>query len=1011
MQRRAVLALAVFLAGCPSASALNPSFDIDQYAHTAWTVRDGFFKGIIFSIAQTPDGYLWLGTEFGIVRFDGVYAVPFQLAGQLLRDTRRAFVLGATDGRLWIGGFNGLVSWKDGKLTSYPALAGWQIRPCLEDHEGTIWAAGFRNNTSKFCAIRGASIECHEEGGHSGYNLYEDSRGNLWAGELAELLRWKPGPPKLYRTPDPKLSVHAIIEDENGGLLLALRTGIMRFMDGKVSAYALPGGAPQVNPRVMMRDRNGGLWIGTSQGLLHVHHGRTDAFTHSDGLSGDNVMALFEDREGNVWAATTGGLDRFRDFTVPTISSRQGLSGDEVISILAASDGSFWMSTATGLNRWREGQNTIYRKRSAPVGSAPKGTTQEIAGMGLPDDFTESLFEDGHGRIWVSTLRGLAYFEHGRFVGVSGPFTEYFRSIAGDAAGNLWISQDESLFHLIGDKVVDKIPWTSLGHNSRADALVSDPLEGGVWLGFYDGGVAYFKDGHVRASYGVAEGLGKGRIAGLQFDRDGTLWAATEGGLSRLKNGRVTTLSTSNGLPCDTVHWALDDDDRSLWLYSACGLVRIKQAELQAWVKDPKRIIATTIFDSSSGVSNHSIVAGASPRVARSKDGKIWFTHTDGVSVLDPRNIPFNTIPPPVHIEQIIADRKNYDPSSNLRLPALSRDLQIDYTALSFVAPEKIQFRYKLEGRDRDWQNVGNRRQAFYSDLAPRKYRFRVIASNNSGVWNEAGDALDFYVYPAYYQTSWFKASCAIVFLALLWALYRYRLHQVAREFNVRLEERVGERTRVARDLHDTLLQSFQGLMLRLQVVDDLLPQGKAKAELELTLERADQAIAEGREAVYDLRSSTTVTNDLAQAIKSVASELANGASTTFRLVVEGPVRDLHPIVRDELYRIAREALRNAFTHAHARHIEAEITYADRLIRLRIRDDGQGIPPAILEQGREGHYGLPGMRERAKQIGAELSIWSGAGAGTEIDLTIASSIAYRTPPGRSRLHLFRRKAG
>jgi signal transduction histidine kinase len=247
--------------------------------------------------------------------------------------------------------------------------------------------------------------------------------------------------------------------------------------------------------------------------------------------------------------------------------------------------------------------------------------------------------------------------------------------------------------------------------------------------------------------------------------------------------------------------------------------------------------------------------------------------------------------------------------------------------------------------------------------------------------------------------------------LLLLWAAYRYRLHEIAHEFNVRLEERVSERTRIARDLHDTLLQSFQGLMLRLQVVDDLLPEGKAKEQLEQSLERADQAIAEGRRAVYDLRSSATVTNDLVEAVRTLGDELATPESAAFRLLVEGPPRDLHPIIRDELYRITHEALRNAFRHARARHIETEITYGDREFRLRIRDDGEGIPTALLLDGRPGHYGLPGMRERAHQIGTTLGIWSRSGAGTEIELSLAGSIAYGAPAGRPLFRLFRKKAG
>jgi signal transduction histidine kinase len=278
-------------------------------------------------------------------------------------------------------------------------------------------------------------------------------------------------------------------------------------------------------------------------------------------------------------------------------------------------------------------------------------------------------------------------------------------------------------------------------------------------------------------------------------------------------------------------------------------------------------------------------------------------------------------------------------------------------------------------------------------------------------MWNEAGASFDFSVAPAYYQTAWFRVSCVAAFLGLLWGLYRYRLNQIAREFNVRLEERVSERTRVARDLHDTLLQSFHGLMLRFQAVSRLLPDGKAKEQLEQTLERADQAIAEGRSAVYDLRSSTTETNELSEALNAVGNELSKEDAAEFGLVVEGEARDLHPIIRDELYRIAREALSNAFKHARARHIEAEIEYGERVFRLRIRDDGEGIPAEILEQGRPGHYGLHGIRERARQVGADLTIWSRAYSGTEIDLSLPGSVAYGRPPRQAGFQLFRKRVG
>jgi ligand-binding sensor domain-containing protein/signal transduction histidine kinase len=1003
MARWASTAAGILLACCNIASALNPSLDINQYAHTAWTARDGFFKGVVSSVAQTPDGYLWLGTEFGLLRFDGVRTFPWQPpAGQHLPGSFVRSLLSARDGRLWIGTAEGLASWKDRKLTDYPKLAGQVVSSLLEDREGTIWATGGgATPTGGLCAIRSGNTECYGENNSFGRpveSLYEDRRGNLWAGGTNGLWRWKPDPPKLYPMPGSGIThSESMIEGDNGALLIAMQRRVWQLVDGKAEAYPLPGAVPMSRPQVLLRDHDGGLWIGTGDhGLLHVHAGRTDLFAQSDGLSGNYVQSIFEDREGTIWLSTLDGLDRFRDFAVPAISTKQGLAGDNVLSVLAAADGSVWLGSYDGLNQWKDGHVVTYTKR----------------GNGLPDDVIMSLFQDSRGRIWVSTRRGFSYFEQGRFISLSGVPAGETHSITEDRAGNLWISQNQGLLHLLEGRVVEQIPWSRLGRKDPAVVLLPDPSQGGLWLGFFREGLAYFKEGQVRASYQGSDGLGEGTVSGLQLDQAGALWAATQGGLSRLKKGRITTLTSKNGLPCDVVHWVVEDDDHSFWLYTACGLVRIPRPEMEQWAKDPKRTIQTMVFDGSDGVRSHAnIVSTYSPRVAKAPDGKLWFVAGDGVSVIDPRHLPFNKLPSPVHVEQITADRRTYEASANLRLPPLVRDLEIDYTALSLVAPEKNRFRVKLEGRDRDWKDAGNERKAFYNDLPPRNYRFRVAASNNSGVWNEAGASFDFSVAPAYYQTSWFRAACAIAFLALLWGLYRYRLHQIARDYNMRLEERVSERTRLARDLHDTLLQSFQGMMLRLRAVDGLLPDGKAKEQLGQTILRADQAIAEGRNAVYDLRTSATTTNDLAEAMRALGDELTTPDSAAFRLLLEGPARDLHPIVRDELYRIAREALRNAFTHAQARHIEAEITYGERMLRLRIRDDGVGIPTEILEDGRPGHYGLPGMQERAQEIGGKLVIWSDAGSGTEIELSIAGSIAYGASGGLSLLRLFRKKAG
>ena len=572
------------------------------------------------------------------------------------------------------------------------------------------------------------------------------------------------------------------------------------------------------------------------------------------------------------------------------------------------------------------------------------------------------------------------------------------------------MSHQEGLFHLLGADLVERIPWAKLRRKEPATAVLHDARQGGLWLGFRDGGVAYFNDGEIRASYAAAEGLGEGMIRRFYLDASGSLWAATEGGLSRINDGRALTLTSRNGLPCNLVHWMMEDDVHSVWLYTACGLVRIGRSDLDAWASNPKHTIQAAVFDSSDGVINQRFPGGYSATVAKAADGKLWFLRRGGVSVLDPHRLAFNTLPPPVHIERVTADDKLYDATNGLRLPPRTRNVAIDYTALSFVAPEKVRFRYKLEGQNRNWHEVINDRQIQYTNLAPGPYRFRVLASNNSGVWNETGATLEFSIAPAFHQTRWFQAAMALSFVALLWVAYRLRVAQLARHFNRTLDVRVSERTRIARELHDTLLQSFHGLLLQFQTVAYLLPDRPAEAreQLDGAIAHAAKAITEGRDAVQGLRASTVERNDLAMAIRNVGGELASRASAqeppTFSVAVEGEPRDVHPIIRDEIYKIAAEALRNAFRHAKAARVEVEIRYDDEQFRLRVRDDGTGIDAKVLaNQGLEGHYGLRGMPERAALIGGKLAVWSEAGAGTEVELRVPAGKAFASAPRRSWL--------
>ncbi|MBV8055298.1 MAG: hypothetical protein JO071_08680, partial [Deltaproteobacteria bacterium] len=588
---------------------------------------------------------------------------------------------------------------------------------------------------------------------------------------------------------------------------------IRQIIHDTVSDYPLSTGPAQFTALNLLRDRNGALWIGTlGRGLLRVHNGKTSLFARSDGLSGDRVLSSFEDREGNIWVGTEDGLDCFREFAVPSISAKQGLSSPSIMAVLVGRDNSVWLSALDGLNRWNNGHLTIYRARSdrsrlgvspqfraaRPRGPLEQAVT-EIFDPELPDDEAGSLFEDDRGRIWVSTPEGLTRFERGRFSRLRDLPGGWVNTIIGDGNGGLWISyEDYGVLHVVNEKLVERIPWSKFGGNVVASTLIADSTRGGLWLGFFQGGVVYFRDGQVRASYGKSEGLGSGRVMGLQLHPDGSLWAATEGGLSCVRNRRVATLTSSNGLPCDTVHWAVEDDASSVWLYTSCGLLRVPRPELDAWAAEPTHRIQFTLFESSDGVTSHALLTGYTPRVSKSGNGQLWFAHIESVSMLDPHHLALNKLPPPVHIEQITADGKAYDTARELRLPARVRNVAIDYTALSLVAPEKIHFRYKLEGQDPDWIEVINDREVQYSNLPPRNYTFRVMACNNSGVWNKAGDTLEFSITPAYYQTNWFRAACIAIVLVIVWALYRRRLHQVAEGFNARLEERVNERTRIA---------------------------------------------------------------------------------------------------------------------------------------------------------------------------------------------------------------------
>jgi signal transduction histidine kinase/ligand-binding sensor domain-containing protein len=982
---------------------------ISQYVHRAWLIRDGFFNGAPLAITQTTDGYIWVGTFSGLFRFDGSRFEPWSSPdGKKLPSNMIMGLLAARDGSLWIGVQGGLAHFVDRQLFLYPDFHD-DVGSLLEDQSGNIWFTRSDSGgalRTPICQALSRRIRCLDQSDGltvqscCSYRMAQDAEGYLWAVTEGPLIRWKPGHsetyfPKEWTRAKGIEAATCIVGMPDGSVLVCVgRTGALgglqtlsmsRWKPVKVAGFD----GSRVQAVSAFRDNEGGIWLGTSQkGIYHIHGNDYEKFSSEDGLSGDSVNGFYQDRENGIWVATSGGMDYFHPGKITTFSKRQGLAADLVDAVTAGHDNAVWINSG-GLELLKNDHVNEIRADSGSPG------------------FT-AIFEDSFGRLWCGFENDLYRYDRGKFHRVhhkSGASTHFIVGITEDSAHDIWAEVSGGSHELIrihGLQVVEEYPEAVI---PSARALAAGP-NGVLWLGLRNGDLARFHDGHAEVF--PSPGGPKSYVYQVAVNPDGTVFATTTAGLVGWKNGASRLLSSKNGLPCDEVIGSALDNQGSLWLHMGCGLARIRKEEIDNWWHDDAVVVAPKVLDASDGVQSGGRT-NFNP-MARTPDGRLWISSRYALQVVDPGHVIHNDVLPPVQIEKFLADRKTYEPSDGLTFFPLTRDLEIDYAALSFVNPQKVRFRYKLEGRDKDWQDAGTRRQAFYTDLPPSSYRFRVIACNDDGIWNEVGASLVFSVAPAWFQTSWFRIACLGTFLTLTWGVYQLRLQRFRRQFNVRLEARIHERTRIARDLHDTFFQGIQGLLLRFHTAtSQLRKDDPARHVFEETLKQSDQVMLEGRELVLDLRATVSEMTDLPTAFADFGEGMRNGGSHDFKVAVNGAIRPLHPVVFEELFKIGKEALRNAFRHSGAHSIEAELNYERSELRIRIRDDGTGIDSAILRQGhRDGHFGLPGMRERAQKVGAHLDVWSRTGAGTEVEVRIAAPIAYVTDPNGSWLWKLRR---
>lgn len=967
-----VLAFAA-LTVAPS-QALDRPRVLADYEITTWDERNGLFASRIFAMAQDSLGYLWLGTERGLIRFDGLRFLDFDADGPQLPGRAVAALYAARNGSLWVGFTAGGVSRiRHGRVRNYGERDGFtdgRVNAIVEGPDGIVWA-GTRHGIYRLVDDRWEEIgPQHGLTEDAAATVYMNRAGTLWAATSGGVFRWEPEQDKFRFIDKPLSRLPSFSESPDGNMWSTDPLVGFRVLARREQAESSTRSVRQGVGHTLLHDRLGNLWVGTlGRGLWFVRnhgtrHASVEVIARHNGLSNDLVRSLLEDREGNVWVGTFAGLQKFSPRRLTPLTDL-----GFVRALEGGPDGRVWVGTNNGLIGFSENQRKSYGKRE-----------------GLPSPDIRALHVDAAGVLWVATASGAARFLNGRFVPLpvlGEEWPDRITAIATDLLGNLWIFDlDDGLLRWNRGSLVPFDPSQEIRHTS-IDFMAAD-RKGRLWLVVAGGGLGVIDGG---SRFQLLRPSDEFHVSDMTIyeDRTGAIWFGGDR-LTRFKDGNLATVTRQSGLPVQPITAITEDDEGYLWLGAGSGLARLTQGEFDKAAADPAHQIRLTLYDSSDGMAGPAARPGHRSAM-RARDGRLWFVTANGVTIVDSRRISGSRPAPPVRIENIQADARSFDPALPLSLPKGTTNVQIDYTALTFFSPTTVQFRYRLEGFDPGWIDAGTRREAFYTNLPPGSFQFRVTARNSGGVWNEQAAVLDFSISPSFYQTRWFLSMCLVLLGLTVYAGWQLRLRAVRRQFSLV----VAERVRLSREIHDTLLQSLVGVALQLNAAS-CSPEcpSTTAGRLRRMRRQVEEYIREARQSIWELRSPTLETSSLAAALEEAGKAAIDGSTLDFEFEVSG-IPDPYlqkPEIEQQVLRIAQEAIANAVRHARPRRIHVELYYEAHGLRLKISDDGCGFDPSELSQHARRHYGLLGMQERAKEAGGRFRLITRPRAGTEVELVV-----------------------